>query len=34
MAIEKEVIEAIKTGVDLVALVQAKGIDLKKNGKS
>ena len=34
MAIEKEVIEAIKAGVDLVALVQAKGIDLKKNGKS
>ena len=34
MAIEKEVIEAIKHGVDLVALVEAKGINLKKNGKS
>jgi DNA primase len=34
MAIEKKQIEAIKHGVDLVALVQAKGIDLKKNGKS
>jgi DNA primase len=34
MAIEKQVIEAIKHGVDLVALVQAKGISLKKNGKS
>jgi DNA primase catalytic core len=34
MAIEKEVIEAIKHGVDLKALVEAKGINLKKNGKS
>jgi DNA primase catalytic core len=34
MAIEKRKIEAIKHGVDLVALVEAKGIDLKKNGKS
>jgi DNA primase catalytic core len=34
MAIEKEVIEAIKHGVDLKALVEAKGIHLKKNGKS
>jgi DNA primase catalytic core len=34
MAIEKEVIDAIKQSVDLVALVQAKGINLKKNGKS
>lgn len=33
MAIAKEVIESIKRGVDLKALVQAKGIDLKKNGK-
>ncbi len=32
--IEKERIAAIKAGVDLVALVQAKGIQLKKNGKS
>ena len=31
--IEKERIAAIKTDVDLVALVQAKGIHLKKNGK-
>lgn len=34
MAIDKEKIEAIKQGVDLVALLQAKGIELKKNGKS
>ena len=33
MTIEKEVIEAIKHGVDLKALVEAKGIALKKNGK-
>ena len=33
MAIEKQRIEAIKHGVDLVALVRAKGINLKKNGK-
>jgi DNA primase catalytic core len=32
--IEKDKIEAIKHGVDLAALVQAKGIALKKNGKS
>ena len=32
--IEKERIEAIKQGVDLVALVQSRDIDLKKNGKS
>jgi DNA primase catalytic core len=32
--IDKEKIEAIKRGVDLVALVQAKGIELKQNGKS
>ena len=32
--IEKDKIEAIKHGVDLMALVQAKGIALKKNGKS
>jgi DNA primase len=32
--IDKERIAAIKADVDLVALVQAKGIDLKKNGKS
>ena len=32
--IEKERIEAIKAGVDLTALVMAKGIELKKNGKS
>ncbi len=31
--IEKQRIEAIKTGVDLKALVEAKGIALKKNGK-
>ncbi len=34
MAIEKQVIEAIKQGVDLKALVEAKGINLKKNGKN
>ncbi len=34
MAIEKEVIESIKRTTDLVALVEAKGINLKKNGKS
>jgi DNA primase catalytic core len=34
MAIEEETIEHIKRTVDLVALVQAKGIALKKNGKS
>ena len=34
MAIAKEVIEAVKYGVDLAALVKAKGIDLKKNGNS
>ncbi|MFH0726424.1 MAG: CHC2 zinc finger domain-containing protein [Pseudomonadota bacterium] len=33
MRIEKERIEAVKQGVDLVALVQTKGIELKKNGK-
>ena len=33
MRIEKERIEAVKRGVDLVALVQSKGIELKKNGK-
>jgi DNA primase catalytic core len=32
--IEKKHIAAIKADVDLVALVQAKGINLKKNGKS
>jgi len=34
MAIERETIEAIKRDVDLVPLVKAKGIELKKNGKS
>jgi DNA primase catalytic core len=33
MAIEKEVIESIKQDVDLKALVEARGIRLKKNGK-
>jgi DNA primase len=33
MAIERQVIDTIKHGVDLAALVQAKGIHLKKNGK-
>jgi len=32
MAIEREVIEQVKR-IDLVALLQAKGIELKKNGK-
>jgi len=32
--IEKEKIESIKAGVDLVDLVKAKGIHLKRNGKS
>jgi len=32
--IEKEKIEAIKNGVDLAALVESRGIKLKKNGKS
>jgi len=32
--VEKELIESIKAGVDLAALVRAKGIELKKNGKS
>ena len=32
--IEKETIESIKSSVDLAALVKAKGIQLKKNGKS
>lgn len=32
--IEQEKIEAIKNGVDLVALVESKGIKLKKNGKT
>ena len=31
--IAKESIEAIKSSVDLKALVEAKGIELKKNGK-
>ena len=34
MTIERERIESIKAGVDLTALVMAKGIELKKNGKS
>jgi DNA primase catalytic core len=34
MAIERERIEAIKRDTDLVALIQSKGIELKKNGKS
>ncbi len=34
MAIERETIEAIKRDIDVVALVQSKGIELKKNGKS
>ena len=34
MTIEKEEIERIKTTVDLAALVRAKGVKLKKNGKS
>ena len=32
--IEREKIEAIKRGVDLAALVKAKGVKLRKNGKS
>ena len=32
--IEKEKIEAIKQDVDLVALIESRGITLKKNGKS
>ena len=31
--IQKETIESIKQGVDLVALIQSRGIALKKNGK-
>ncbi len=31
--IEKEEIEAIKRDVDLIALIESKGIPLKKNGK-
>ncbi len=34
MAIERERIEAIKREVDLAALVKAKGVSLRKNGKS
>lgn len=34
MTIERQTIESIKAGIDLVALVKSKGIDLKKNGKS
>ncbi|BBO93093.1 CHC2 zinc finger domain-containing protein [Desulfosarcina ovata] len=34
MAIAKEKIEAIKHGVDLMALARSRGIELKKNGKS
>ena len=34
MTIEQAVIDAIKTEVDLVSLVEAKGIKLKKNGQS
>ncbi len=33
MAIAKERIETVKRGVDLVALVRSRGIDVKKNGK-
>jgi DNA primase len=33
MTIEKEKIEAIKKDIDLVALIESKGISLKKNGK-
>jgi len=33
MTIEKEVIESIKAGVELVPLIQSKGIQLRKNGK-
>ena len=31
--IGKEIIESIKQGVDLVALIQSRGIALKKNGR-
>lgn len=31
--IEKEIIESIKQGVDLVTLIESRGISLKKNGK-
>jgi DNA primase len=31
--IEKARIEAVKQGVDLVALIKSRGIELKKNGK-
>ncbi len=31
--IEKEKIQAVKQGIDLVALIQSRGITLKKNGK-
>src|SRR4030043_2368306 len=31
--IEKERIEELKRGIDLVALIESKGIPLKKNGK-
>jgi DNA primase len=31
--IEKQTIESIKQGVDLVALIQSRGISLKRNGK-
>jgi len=34
MTVEKETIESIKHSVDLKALIQSKGIPLKKNGKS
>ena len=32
--IEKEIIESIKTSVEMLALAEAKGIKMKKNGKS
>ena len=31
--IEKERIDAIKSSVDLVALIKSRGVELKKNGK-
>ena len=31
--VSKEKIEAIKRGIDLVALVESRGVELKKNGK-
>ncbi len=34
MTIEKETIKAIKQSVDLVPLIQSRGISLRKNGKS